>query len=238
MRRPLITEINSSPPFLLLFHVPWSTVHTMALLHMTGFSWFCALFFELVLLIPGTDAQSWSCVTAEQCALSLERDFNETLANKNDSHVIDFCLKKTKEFRTVCLIDAVIKCEWGGNEAEYYRLQNIQKSFQLKCSELCPVMEEIKACSGLVKYNLYITKKFQEFCNSYKESVRCKENALMVDSNCTFGEKLYVQDFEADTLRVFKYICDSGCEDIDRTWAVLERCTSTYNLNNADSGCK
>lgn len=43
--------------------------------------------------------------------------------------------KKTKEFRTVCLTNATISCKWGGNEDEYYRLQDLQRKFQQKCSE-------------------------------------------------------------------------------------------------------
>ncbi|XP_048751956.1 uncharacterized protein LOC125663676 isoform X2 [Ostrea edulis] len=185
-----------------------------------------------------SDAQPWNCAAAERCALSLERDFEETIANKNDSFTINFCLKKTKEFRTVCLTNATISCKWGGNEDEYYRLQDLQRKFQQKCSELCPVTKEIQACSGLVDYPAYINRKFQDFCDSYKRSVNCKDQALAGDTNCSFGEKLYLLDFDQNTLHVFNYICNSGCEDIDTAWAVLERCTSTHNLDNAAPGCK
>lgn len=40
-----------------------------------------------------------------------------------------------KDFGQKCFYDAVIKCEWTGNDPEYYRLRDVQKKFQDKCSE-------------------------------------------------------------------------------------------------------
>lgn len=51
---------------------------------------FCLLFKGVLFL--RSDAQPWNCAAAERCALSLERDFEETIANKNDSFTINFCL--------------------------------------------------------------------------------------------------------------------------------------------------
>lgn len=39
-----------------------------------------------------TNAQPWLCPTAANCAQSLGKEFNETLAQVDDSYVIEFCL--------------------------------------------------------------------------------------------------------------------------------------------------
>lgn len=39
-----------------------------------------------------TNAQPWLCPTAANCAQSLGKEFNETLAQIDDSYVIEFCL--------------------------------------------------------------------------------------------------------------------------------------------------
>nr|XP_022337803.1 uncharacterized protein LOC111133587 isoform X2 [Crassostrea virginica] len=191
----------------------------------------------IIIVIEANDQTPWACSTAQKCALNLEQNFNESTSQNNDSYVIDFCLKKMKDFGQKCFYDAVIKCAWTGNDPEYYRLRDVQKKFQDKCSEICPVMEEIQTCARIVDYGSFIQKKIQSFCLTYKESVSCKNKALSGSKPCSFGEKLFNQDFDEDTLRVFSYICDSGCEDIYSAWTVLERCTSTHNLNSMGIDC-
>lgn len=201
--------------------------------------WTLSLSYLLVLgvCLLDTNAQPWLCPTAANCAQSLGKEFNETLAQIDDSYVIEFCLKK-KDFQTSCLNDAVVECEWAGDEDEFYRLRSVQRNTQGKCSELCPVMEDLQLCPSHVNNALFFEKKFHQFCNSYKESLDCKTTALSGGSQCTFGEKLFSRGFDEDTIRVFDYICKSGCADIDKAWAVLERCTTTHNLNLAGSQCK
>eukprot|EP00105_Crassostrea_gigas_P002618 XP_011415199.1 PREDICTED: uncharacterized protein LOC105319378 isoform X2 [Crassostrea gigas] len=202
-------------------------------------AWTLSLLYLFVLgvCVLETNAQPWLCPTAGNCAQSLGEEFNETLAQIDDSYVIEFCLKK-KDFQTSCLNEAVVDCEWAGDEEEYYRLRSVQRNTQGKCSELCPVMEDLQLCPSHVNNVLFFEKKFHQFCNSYKESLDCKTTALSGGSQCSFGEKLFSRGFDDDTIRVFEYICESGCADIDTAWDVLERCTTTHNLNLAGSQCK
>lgn len=49
-----------------------------------------------------------------------------------------FCIganRKKKDFQTSCLNDAVVECEWAGDEDEFYRLRSVQRNTQGKCSE-------------------------------------------------------------------------------------------------------
>lgn len=49
-----------------------------------------------------------------------------------------FCIganRKKKDFQTSCLNEAVVDCEWAGDEEEYYRLRSVQRNTQGKCSE-------------------------------------------------------------------------------------------------------
>ena len=44
----------------------------------------------IIIVIEANDQTSWTCSTAQKCALTLEQNFNESTSQKNDSYGIDF----------------------------------------------------------------------------------------------------------------------------------------------------
>lgn len=59
-----------------------------------------------------TNAQPWLCPTAGNCAQSLGEEFNETLAQIDDSYVIEFCLWVIfYDFYCISIYNAYIKCK-------------------------------------------------------------------------------------------------------------------------------
>lgn len=98
---------------------------------------------------------------------------------------------------------------------------NLDNNITDLCEKVCPNFLQIATCKNLTVSEELKDSRFEKFCSSFNESLRCATNAL---SDCEFGMTIYYAALEHQIMPYWKQICISGCPNIDETVGVIKAC--------------
>lgn len=100
------------------------------------------------------------------------------------------------------------------------------------CEKVCPNFLHIASCKNLTVSEELKDSRFEKFCSSFNESIRCVTTAL---SDCEFGMAIYYAALDHQILPYWNKICNSGCPNTDETVGVIKTCAKPLQELNSNS---